>query len=297
MKRLFLSILIVLVLASSMGFAAGSTEEGTVRVAAQNFNEPIVLGHIARILLDETTDLNATINTEFTGSSVLHQAMLQDEIDIYPTWTGTQLTGVLRYEGPNLSSEETFRRVREGFEEEFNFTWSEPLGFNNTYVWAVRRADAEQYGLSTASDLESVASDWVAAGDDNFDIRPDAYPGWSEQYGIEFDRLVTMQYALMYTAIDQGEVDAIAAFSTDPRIQTLDLVMLEDNLGWFPDYSGSFVVRMELIEQYPEILETLNTLGGMLDDTTMAELNGRFDEGEEPEDIARDFLVSAGLID
>ncbi|TVQ21004.1 MAG: glycine/betaine ABC transporter substrate-binding protein [Spirochaetaceae bacterium] len=296
MKRL-LSILIVLVLASGMGFAAGRPEEGTVRVAAQNFNEPIVLGHIARILLDETTDLDATINTEFTGSSVLHQAMTQNEIDVYPTWTGTQLTGILRYEGPNLSSEETFRRVREGFEEEFGFTWSEPLGFNNTYVWAVRRADAEEYGLTTASDLESVAGDWVAAGDDNFDIRPDAYPGWSDHYGVEFDRLVTMQYALMYTAIDQGEVDAIAAFSTDPRIQTLDLVMLEDDLEWFPDYSGSFVVRMELIERHPEVLETLNVLGGILDDATMAELNGRFDEGDEPEDIARDFLVSAGLID
>ncbi len=296
MKRL-LSILIVLMLASGMGFAAGRPEEGTVRVAAQNFNEPIVLGHIARILLDETTDLNATINTEFTGSSVLHQAMTQNEIDVYPTWTGTQLTGILRYEGPNLSSEETFRRVREGFEDEFGFTWSEPLGFNNTYVWAVRRADAEAYDLTTASDLASIAGDWVAAGDDNFDIRPDAYPGWSDHYGIEFDRLVTMQYALMYTAIDQGEVDAIAAFSTDPRIQTLDLVMLEDNLEWFPDYSGSFVVRMDLIERHPEVLETLNILGGALDDATMAELNGRFDEGEEPEDIARDFLVSAGLID
>jgi len=296
MKRL-LSILIVLVLASGMSFAAGSPEEGTVRVAAQNFNEPIVLGHIARILLDETTDLNATINTEFTGSSVLHQAMTQNEIDVYPTWTGTQLTGILRYEGPNLSSAETFERVRAGFEEQFNFTWSEPLGFNNTYVWAVRRADAERYGLRNASDLASVAGDWVAAGDDNFDIRPDAYPGWSDHYGIEFADLVTMQYALMYTAIDQGEVDAIAAFSTDPRIQTLDLVMLEDDLEWFPDYSGSFVVRMELIERYPQVLETLNILGGMLDDATMAELNGRFDDGEEPEDIARDFLVSAGLID
>ena len=296
MKRLFLTLSLIAA-TSMLAFAGGQAETNRVRVAAQNFNEPIVLGHIAHILLAETTDLNATVNTEFASSNVLHQAMLQDEIDLYPTWTGTQLTGVLRYEGPNMSERETFEVVKTGFEEEFGFTWSEPLGFNNTYIWALPREVAEEYGLEKASDLESIAHEWRAAGDDNFDIRLDAYPGWSEHYGIEFRELVTMQYALMYTAIAQGEVDIIAAFSTDSRIPSMDLVTLEDDKEWFPAYSGAFVVRQAIVEQHPEIMEALNSLAGMLDDETMAELNGRYDDGEEPEDVARDWLVSVGLID
>ncbi|MBD3327279.1 hypothetical protein GF339_22020, partial [candidate division KSB3 bacterium] len=175
--------------------------EGTVRVAAQTVNETVVLAWMAKILIDEHTSLDTTINTDFAASSVLHQAMVNDEIDLYPTWTGTQLTGILRYEGPNLPSEETYQMVKDGFEEHFNMTWSEPMGFNNTYIMAVNKETADQYNLKTASDLRDYASDWVLAGDENFDTRPDAYPGWSEAYGITFKDVLPMQYAMIYQAI------------------------------------------------------------------------------------------------
>ena len=141
-----LTIMLLLVLSSGLLFAAGQ-QEGTVRVAAQKVNETILLAHMAKILIEENTDLSATVNTEFNGSSVLHQAMVGGEIDIYPTWTGTQLTGILRYDGPNLPSAEAYQRVKAGFEERFDFTWSEPMGFNNTYIMVVRRDVAEELGL------------------------------------------------------------------------------------------------------------------------------------------------------
>lgn len=277
----------------SSAFVAHSS---TIRVAAQDVNETIVLAHMAALLIEAHTDLNATVNESFTGASVLHQAMVGNAIDVYPSWTGTQLTGILRYEGENLPSEETFRMVSEGFREQFNMFWSEPLGFNNTYTFVVRPETAEEFSLRVASDLAAVAGDMTLAGDSNFDIRPDAYPGWSEHYGISFDRLVTMQYGLLYRAIGQGEVDAAVAYSTDSRIATLGLVMLEDDKEFFPDYSGAFIVRGETVENFPEVLEVLNRLGGMIDDSTMSALNGRFDAGEEPSDIARDFLQDVGLL-
>ncbi|HPI97183.1 MAG TPA: glycine betaine ABC transporter substrate-binding protein, partial [Synergistales bacterium] len=105
-----------------------------------------------------------------------------------------------------------------------------------------------------------------------------------------------MQYSMMYMAIARDEVDAICAYSTDSRIKKLDLVMLEDDLEYFPAYSAAYVVNMDLLEKYPALEDILGKLGGKIDEATMSGLNYRFDEGEEPEDIAREFLLSLDLV-
>ncbi|GAB6281017.1 MAG: glycine betaine ABC transporter substrate-binding protein [Thermovirga sp.] len=272
------------------------TYEGTVRIGAQTVNESIVLAWMGKLLIEADTGLTVDINTEFAASGVLHQAMQSKELDIYPTWTGTQLTGILRYEGPNLPAEETFAMVKEGFEKNFNATWTQPLGFSNTYVMAVRRETAEKNNLTKASDLKDLAPEWILAGDENFDTRPDAYPGWSEAYGIKFKEVLPMQYSIMYRAIANREVDVIAAYATDSRIRKLDLVLLEDDRSFFPDYSAAYVIDLDTLKKFPAILPILEQLSGKIDAPTMSALNGRFDDGEEPEDIAKDFLTTAGLL-
>jgi len=297
MKRTVV-VLMCLALVAGMAFAEGQKEkQTTVHVASQNVNETVILAHMAKILIEEKTDLNATVNTEFSGSSVLHQAMVGNEIDVYPTWTGTQLTGILRYEGPNLSSEEAYRRVKEGFEKQFGMTWSKPLGFNNTYIFVVRKETADKYNLKVASDLAPYAAKWQLAGDENFDTRSDAYPGWSAHYGITFKKVLPMQYGLMYRALAQGEVDAAVAYSTDSRIKKMNLVMLEDDKGFFPDYSGAYVINQDLLASHPEVLDVLNSLGGKISTATQGGLNARYDDGEDPAVIARDFLKQNGLIE
>ncbi len=298
--RKFLVVLMMVALIGGMGFANGQAEgeAATIRVAAQDVNEMVVLAHMAQILIEENSPYNATVNTGFTGSSVLHQAMESNEIDLYPTWTGTQLTGILRYEGDQLSAEDTWEYVKSGFEEEFGYTWSESLGFNNTYIMVVREETAEEYDLEVASDLAGLAEEWTLAGDDNFDIRSDAYPGWSEHYGIEFDDVLPMQYGLIYRAVNAGEVDVAAAYSTDSRIARMGLVMLPDDKEFFPAYNGAYVFADEVIEEHPDVIELINsTLGGAISTEEMSALNVRYDDGEEPADIARDWLSSNGYID
>ncbi|MFZ5945561.1 MAG: glycine betaine ABC transporter substrate-binding protein [Bacillota bacterium] len=270
--------------------------KGKISIGAQTVNESIILAHIAKLLVEEYTGLEVETSTEFAGSSVLHQAMVEKELDIYPTWTGTQLTGILRYEGPNLSKEESYRMVKEGFEEKFKFTWAKPLGFNNTYVMTVRRDTAEKHNLEKASDLKEQAPNWVLGGDNNFDTRPDAYPGWAEAYGIKFKDVTPMEYSLMYHAIANKQLDVICAYSTDSRIKKLDLVMLEDDKEFFPDYSAAYVVRMDTLEKYPKVLEIIEKVSGQIDEETMAGLNYIFDEGGDPEVIAKDFLTEKGLL-
>lgn len=295
MKRALLLVLTVFFLAGAV-FASGQ-KEGVVQVAAQDVNETVVLAHMAALIIENNTPYEATVNTNFTASSVLHQGMMGDEIDVYPTWTGTQLTGILRYDGPNLGTEETWEFVKEGFEEQFGYTWSRPLGFNNTYIMVVTEERAAELGLEVASDLAPYAASWRLAGDENFDVRPDAYPGWSEAYGIEFDQVITMSYSLLYRAVDTDEVEVAAAYSTDSRIPKLGLKTLPDDREFFPAYSGAYVVSDEVIENYPEVLDALNELGDQIPTDTMAALNSRYDDGEEPEVIARDFLTENGFLE
>jgi len=291
-----ITLVMVMILLTSI-FTGCQEKKTTINIAAQNVNEVVILANMAKILIDENTDYETTINTEFSGSSVLHQAMVSKEVDIYPSWTGTQLTGILRYEGENMSKADTYNYVKDGFEKEFNMTWSEPFGFNNTYVFVVRDETAKEYGLEKASDLADYASEWVLAGDENFDTRADAYPGWSKAYGIEFKDVLCMQYSLIYRAIEAKEVEVSVAYATDSRIQKMNLKILEDDKEFFPDYSGAYVIAERVVKDYPEVIDILNKLGGLVDNEQMVQLNYRYDNGEDPDEIARDFLKEEGLID
>ena len=105
-----------------------------------------------------------------------------------------------------------------------------------------------------------------------------------------------MQYAMMYMALMQEEVDVIAAYSTDSRIGKFNLVLLEDDKQFFPDYSAAFVLPLALTEKYPGLVEVIEKLSGKIDEKAMAAMNLAFDEGENPEDIARAFLREKQLV-
>ena len=109
--------------------------------------------------------------------------------------------------------------------------------------------------------------------------------------------MLTMQYSLLYRAVDTGEVEVAAAYSTDSRIAKLGLTTLEDDKGFFPDYSGAYVISDEVQEKYPEVLSALNELAGAIPTETMSALNSRYDDGEDPEMIARDFLTENGFLE
>lgn len=268
----------------------------TIRVAGQTINESEILTYMAKHLIEANTPHKVDINTSYASAAILHAAMQNDEIDLYMSWTGTQLTGVLRYEGPNLSGAETFKRVKEGFEKEFGFTWLKPIGFNDTYVMAVRKETAEKYHLKNSSDLAKVSPKLVLAGDESFDTRSDCYPGWAKKYDTTFKEVLPMSTALVYTAIDNKEVDVIAAYSTDSRVQKLNLVLLDDDKEFFPDYSTAYIVPLKFAKKYPEVIAAVEKISGMIDERTMISMNLKYDEGGDPSEIAMEFLKNRGLL-
>ena len=296
------------------GRAAHAQDKPTVGIGSKDFTESIVLGEIVAQLL-EANDYNVERQLNLGGTVVAHEALVNGDIDTYVEYTGTGLLAILGMELPKsedtadeATAESTpaagggiaqtvYDIVAEEYPEQFGVEWLEPWGFNNTYALALRADQAEELGVVTISDLVEHAGDLVIGAPQETLVREDGIPGLEATYGLEFKDVIGLDPGLMYSAIDNGEVDVITAFATDARIESLNLQLLEDDKQFYPPYFAAPIVRQELLEESPEVRDILNSVAGKLDDARMTELNYQADEeGKEIEDVARDFLSEAGLV-
>jgi len=95
----------------------------------------------------------------------------------------------------------------------------------------------------------------------------------------------------MYQALAQSEVDVISAYSTDGRISTFDLIMLEDDLSVIPPYDAIILVSDRLRIENPKVVEALAELVGTIDAAQMRDMNLAVNrEGRTPAAVAADWL-------
>jgi len=300
-------------IAGAASIAAQDDDKPTISVGSKNFTEQIILGEMISLMLEDA-GYEVERNLNLGGLAVVHEALVNGEIDVYVEYTGTGLVAVLGMPVPTAEgatpaadggsatpapsiADMAYTQVSEAYLEEFGLVWLDELGFNNTYALAVTQETAEEYDLEKTSDLVGVAEEMTMGTDPEVLVREDGLPGLQDTYGFEFDDAVAMDSGLMYPAVAGGDVDIITAFTTDGRIEALDLVLLEDDLNFFPPYYAAPVVRQDLLEEHPELEQVLNQLAGRIDDATMAEMNYQVDEeGQEPIDVARAFLVEEGII-
>ncbi len=297
-----LLVMLGMMLASMSGIAAQDDDKPTVSVGSKNFTEQIILGEMLSLMLeDKGYDVDRNLN--LGGLAVVHESLVNGELDVYVEYTGTGLVAVLGEDVPTAEGDESvsdlvYEQVSEAYREQFDLVWLDELGFNNTYALAVTQETADKYDLEKVSDLQGVAGELTLGTDPEVLVREDGIPGLEEAYDFAFGDAIAMDSGLMYQAVASGDVDIITAFTTDGRIASLDLVLLEDDLSFFPPYYAAPVVRQELLDEHPEIEAVLNQLAGTIDDEAMADMNFQVDEqGAEPRDVARDFLVEQGVID
>lgn len=316
MRRLARAITLVLLAlgmmtASMTGLAAQDSDKPVVTVGSKDFTEQLIVAEMVALMLEDAGyPVERQIN--LGGTAVVHQALVNDEIDVYVEYTGTGLLALLEMELPETTADgatpadgsgtagqdQVYDIVAAEYAERFGLEWLQPWGFNNTYAIAVTPETAEEYDLQTISDLENANGELVLGATQEFLVRPDGLPGLTELYGIEFEDAQGLDPGLVYAALEEGSVDVITATATDGRIPALDLVVLEDDKGFFPPYYAAPVVDAELLAEYPEIRDILNQLAGTIDDETMANLNFRVDDGgEEPIDVARSYLEEQGIIE
>jgi osmoprotectant transport system permease protein len=270
--------------------------ERTIRIGSKNFTEQLVLAEIMAQRIEYETDLRVERKFNLGGTMICHESLVSGEIDMYPEYTGTGLIAILKRTDRPSNPDEAYDIVTRTYRELFDLRWLRPLGFNNTYAIAVRRKDAEQKGWSTISDLRRTADSLRAGFTAEFSERPDGYPGLKETYGFGFGTVIDLDPAIMYDAVKEGQVDLITAFSTDSRIPGYNLVVLDDDRGFFPPYYAAVVVREDTLKRYPEIAEALEPLAGLIDEQTIQGLNFQVDqEKRSVRDVVREFLHGKGL--
>lgn len=125
--------------------------------------------------------------------------------------------------------------------------------------------------------------------------RADGYPGLKRKYKIKINT-VTINDAVMYTAVKEKQVDVISGYSTDGRVKAYHLKILKDDKHVFPPYYAAPLVREDVLKKYPELRKTLNLLAGKINDSLMSDMNYKVDYlKQSPEKVAKDFLKSIGL--
>lgn len=306
-----MALLLLVAVGSIVGHSGSALTQGdnpAIVVGSLSFSESAILAEMLSLLLEDAGyDVERKPDLGFTSEA--HDSLVSGEIDLYVEYTGGGFVSVLSRpvsaadDGsgnatPASIVDGTFDIVAEVYLEEFGLVWLDQIGFNNTYAMAVTVDTAEAYDLVTVSDLAKRAAEMTLGTDQEFPDRQDGLPGLEAAYVIEFGEVRSGEPGQMYEAIATGDVDVIAACTTDGRLPGLDLVLLEDDLDFFPPYFAAPVVNGEWLENNPALVETLNRLASRIDEETMAGLNYLVDvEGESPIDVARAFFTDEGLID
>jgi len=278
-------------------FSNAKSAKDTITITGKNFTEQEIMVYIMGHLIEEHTDLQVNYESFLGGTAPAFEGVNTGNYDMYMEYTGTGLLSILK-EDMVSDPDEAYEIVKKKFKEDYNLVWLEPFGFNNTYTLTLRKEDAESNNIKTISDLKKMAPELTLGSEPEFLEREDGYPGLIDTYAIEFKNTQAMDSGIMYSAIKNGDVDVIDAFSTDGRIPAFDLQVLEDDQNFFPPYYATPVIRADTLEKHPELEKVLGMLVGKIDNEKMQELNARVDiDKEQYEDVAVEFLKEEGLID
>ncbi len=293
-RRGFLILVLSLVLIMG-ALPPTATGQETVVVGSKGFTEQVILGNMVSLLL-ENKGFKVDRKIGLGGTVICHEALVRGDISVYVEYTGTGLVTILK-KAVLKDPEEVYQVVKKDYEDKFKLTWLKPWGFNNTYCIVMRKADADRLKVKKVSDLKSLAGDLVFGGTIEFLARPDGVPGLVKHYGLKFKDQKGMDPGLVYKAIAENQVDVISGFATDGRIPAFNLVVLEDDMKFFPPYFAAPVVRTELLAKAPKIADVLNQLAGKISDDAMAALNFTVDgKKQDAEMVAKEFLKGQGLI-
>jgi osmoprotectant transport system permease protein len=267
-------------------------------VGAKDFTEGQILAEIVKQTLQSHTDLHVEIVSNL-GTSVVMKALRSGEIDLYPEYTGNLLTSKEGLDLPVPADKSTITDlVRREMRLRHHLVLLEPFGLNNTYAPCVTKETARRHRLERISDLRR-ASELRVVIDLSFLTRPDGWKGLVDKYSLRFDRPPRqVSPNLLYEALKQKEADLVIGFATDWQIQAFDLVVLQDDLGYFPNYHAAPLVREDVLQRHPQIDPALHLLAGKIDDKTMRQLNYQVAVEKKSEaEVASEFLRSHALVD
>jgi osmoprotectant transport system permease protein len=288
--KLVLVTAVVLVIGGIAFWRAGGNTDNTdkVTIGSKDFTESVLLAEIVAQLL-EARGVRVERSFEL-GGNLPHEALVSGTMDLYPEYTGTSYTAILRH-APVTDPRAVYNQVKQEYADKFKIEVSPPVGFENTFAILVRGEDARRLNLKTISDAAPHTGTWRAGFGQDFMSREDGYPGFSKSYGLKFAEVREMDLSLTYIALSSRQVDLIAGNSTEGRITTLDLFQLADDRRYFPPYEAVYLVRQDTLARLPVLREVLTQLANAISTDEMRRLNFEVDGNRrDPKEIVREWI-------
>lgn len=260
-----------------------------VVIGSKPFTEQYILAEVLAQYLQREVGLEADLRTSL-GSTVVYDGLRAGAIDVYVDYTGTLWTTVLGRTTPPPSRATAIADIgRDLMANGVQLVAS--LGFENAYCLAMRRTEADSLGVNAIGDLAPHMPRLAVGGDYEFFERQE----WREivaRYGLSVGRQITMDPALLFSAIASEQINVVSAYTTDPRLASLDLRVLADPLGAIPPYDAVLLTSRAFAESHPEAVAALRRLEGALDAAQMRSLNLAVDQGgQSPARAARTFVA------
>jgi len=299
LKKILIS-LIALITATALSFIpsiAPMMNSRRLLVAGKLGPEPEILINMYKELIEANSDIKVKLEPNFGKTSFLYEALKNKQIDIYPEFSGTIASSLLKNQ-VQVSNDplEVYEAAREGILNQDKLVYLKPMEYQNTYALAVKKDYANKYDLKTISDLSKVEDSAVAGFTLEFNDRDDGNKGLKSLYKLELN-VKTLEPNLRYQAINGGNVQIVDAYSTDSELIEYDLVVLEDDKQLFPPYQGAPLMRKDTLEKYPELEEILNKLAGQISAEEMSRMNYQVKvDKRSASEVAHEYLVNKGLV-
>jgi osmoprotectant transport system permease protein len=298
-RRKFIAAAVIAVFAVIIGlsFVSGNRLQGSdiaveavsgkkIVVGSKDFTESVILAEILAQMLEKQ---GVAVTRQFElGGNLAHDGLLSKQIDVYPEYTGTAYTAILKH-SPLTDPQAVYDQTKAEYAEKFGLTISPPLGFSNDFAILIRGDVARKNNLQTISEAVPLAKNWQAGFGQDFMSRADGYPGFSKAYGFNFVKQPReMDLSLTYRALQSGELDIIAGNSTDGLISALDLFQLADDKHYFPPYQAVFIARQDVSDVLQATFEKLNNA---ISTEEMRRLNYEVDGNKRtPKDVATEWV-------
>jgi osmoprotectant transport system substrate-binding protein len=293
-SRLYISVLVAVALLLP---SCSPSHADRIVVGSKNFTESFLLGEIMAQQVEAHTNLKVDRRFYLSGTYICQQAILAGRIDIYPEYTGTALTAILKQKA-SAQKEDVYQRVKSEYEHRFGLTLGPALGFNDTFAMEIRGEDARRLNIKTLSQATAFAPQWRAGFGYEFMERPDGYRGLVATYGLRFaEQPRVMDLGLLARTLKDHQIDLAGGNTTDGLIPALGLFVLEDDRHYFPPYEAVPVIRAQTLQRHPELAEVLAELAGKISDEEMQRLNYAVEgQHRDAKEVVHEFLRNKGLV-
>jgi len=264
-------------------------------IGSKNSTENILLGEIVAQHLEHRLGRKVQRRLNLGGTAITYQEFQNGGISLYPEYTSAIETEILK-ETSGANASLSFERSKGEMARVAQADLLDPLGINNSTVVLVKPEDARREKVETLSDAAAAKDGWKMGVTLDFDERIDGFPALNTYHLPMSAPVRSMDLASLFVAFDSGQLNMIAANTTDGPIDGHDWKVLTDDRHVFPPRQACLLVRKDAEESEPRLRAALADLSGKFTNQVVRRMNRQIDVDHQPAaKVAAAFLQQAGL--